>query len=173
MPYAKSTGLFDRICDGVLGFQMLREGKAVYDIELEDLVNYAIHETDARSATEAAYMIGVTPQVLDQWRRGISLPSDENMIRLANFLKINSEQALVLLNYWRSEQKGYEAAAKAYKAMADRFVDTFKKYSGAAAIVLCVGTAWLAMGTDRAQAAVSARGLYIMENIGVRFCVSR
>lgn len=72
--------------------------------------------TSAKSDSNLAMKIGVTRSSLHEWRHGKSLPSDETMLRLAKRANLNQDEALILLNFWRSNgevKKRYERLAKA------------------------------------------------------------
>lgn len=81
--------------------------------------------TRATSDSNLAMKIGVSRQLVAQWRKGRALPSDDLMVTLAKRAKLDPDEALILLNLWRSH-----GDAKA------RYARMLKKFSAIITLVL-------------------------------------
>ena len=70
---------------------------------IDDYLDAAlIGRTAPPSDRMLAKVLGVSPSTVNHWRRRKAWPSDEIMIRLADYVGADSDQALLRLNAWRS-----------------------------------------------------------------------
>ena len=59
--------------------------------------------TRTQSDSNLARKVEITRAAISAYRKGISFPTDENMIRLAKRAGLEMGESLLLLNIWRAE----------------------------------------------------------------------
>ena len=82
-------------------------------IELGDFLDLCKERTNTVTDSNLARKIDVTRSSIALYRKGASFPSDATMVVLAKRAKLNADECLLLLNFWRTESE----AQKTYKNM--------------------------------------------------------
>ena len=78
-------------------------------------IDHAKTVTKSKSDSQLAGRIGVTRNTVHQWRKGISLPSEDVMIALAERANLDQGEALILLGLWRSHGETKAAYSRLLK----------------------------------------------------------
>ncbi|UTW53948.1 hypothetical protein [Kordiimonas sp. SCSIO 12610] len=85
--------------------------------DLEFYLDKAKSELGLTSDRQLSSELKVTGILVGNWRRGMSLPTDENMVALAKLANEPVELALMHLNFWRSARRNETTAASFYKKL--------------------------------------------------------
>tara|TARA_R110002074_G_scaffold67298_1_gene158522 strand:+ start:10130 stop:10429 length:300 start_codon:yes stop_codon:yes gene_type:complete len=72
-------------------------------MDISALLEAAIAATGATSERQLALRMELNPSALALWRRGRTLPTDENIVSLCELAGIAPEAGLMALNMWRSQ----------------------------------------------------------------------
>jgi transcriptional regulator with XRE-family HTH domain len=84
-------------------------------IELSEILDRARAKIGATSDRQLAQALGVVPSSFTQYRHGISLPSDDVMVRICLASGIAEEAGLLLLNMWRSQGRSRTIYRRLFK----------------------------------------------------------
>jgi transcriptional regulator with XRE-family HTH domain len=76
---------------------------------LRQLVAAAIEKRGFTSERQLSIAMGLSPSVVNQWLRGISLPTERHVTHLADMIGMQAGDALILLMIWRSKEHRSEA----------------------------------------------------------------
>ncbi|OPZ78977.1 MAG: helix-turn-helix protein [Alphaproteobacteria bacterium ADurb.Bin438] len=71
---------------------------------IEDYMNLAKRKQKITSNNKLGEAIGINSNSISMINRGFSLPTDENMIKLAELAGVPLEEAMIDLNIWRAER---------------------------------------------------------------------
>lgn len=71
---------------------------------IDDIIDLAMRNYDLTSERQLARKLDVGATSLNNWRKGKNWPSDVTMERLAIMANVRPEDALILLNYWRTPE---------------------------------------------------------------------
>lgn len=72
-------------------------------MEIQEVLERAKSNSGFKSERKLAQSIGVTHPTLLRIRRGWGYPSEENMVKLGELAGISRAEALLLLNFWKSQ----------------------------------------------------------------------
>lgn len=110
-----------------------------------------------------------SPSVVSFWRSKRTLPSDENMIQLAELAGLDPEAALVDLAIWRAESRRETKAASTWKTLRGELAEMAGRFAKGAILPMIFGAAMIGSAatsataeTEREQIRLSASHLYIM-----------
>jgi transcriptional regulator with XRE-family HTH domain len=85
-------------------------------IELNEFLDLCKGRTNTASDSNLARKVDITRAALSAYRKGVSFPSDANMVKLAKRAKLDVGECLLLLNVWRAEGEAREV----YRGMLER-----------------------------------------------------
>ncbi len=97
--------------------------------DLDFYLDKAKSELNLTSDRQLSRKLKVTGVLVGNWRRGMSLPTDENMVTLAKLAQEPEELALAHLNFWRAARSNQTTAASVYKKLV--------KMASVAALTIC------------------------------------
>lgn len=126
-------------------------------LSLSDYLDVAKRRHGCESERALARALGINPTFLMHLRRGINLPSDATMLRLADLAGLDDMQALIDLNTWRSRE---DAVKSRYEQIA-RILQLAKRSAAAVALTIAA-VSFPTPGTNAAQASGELHQLYIM-----------
>lgn len=69
--------------------------------DLQQYINRAMELREFKSIRQLSIALGKSPGVISQYQRGLALPDDPTMVKLATFADIDHAKALLDLNSWR------------------------------------------------------------------------
>lgn len=70
-----------------------------------EFLDAAIYNSDFTSDRDLARYMGVSHASLNNWRRGITFPTDVHMEKLCEFAGCDLWYGLLILNYWKTKSK--------------------------------------------------------------------
>tara|TARA_R110002124_G_scaffold14054_2_gene63230 strand:- start:179 stop:574 length:396 start_codon:yes stop_codon:yes gene_type:complete len=83
--------------------------------DIEFYIDTAKEAYRANSDRKLSVALGLNAGAVGFWRRGVALPNDNTMVRLADLAGVSKEQALLELSYWRSEGEAKETYGEILK----------------------------------------------------------
>ena len=87
---------------------------------INDYIDLARKKHSLKSDRRLSAALGLSEVAVQRWRAGVSIPSDDTMVKLADMAGISKEQALLELSYWRADGE----AKSTYKMLLKRLVPT-------------------------------------------------
>lgn len=86
----------------------------------DDYLAEARRKTGVASNNQVAALLGISGTSISRLSKGVNLPADETMLKLADLAGLDKEEALIDLSIWRSA--GSDIAHDAWKNIARKLM---------------------------------------------------
>ncbi|WP_417460689.1 hypothetical protein [Kordiimonas sp.] len=84
---------------------------------IDHYVDRALAKKRFKSDRQLSTALGLSLAAVGSWRTRRAIPSEESMVKLAEFAGMDAEIALLELGWWRSVSRNEHAAATTYQKL--------------------------------------------------------